>query len=111
MRKIVTIKNPNSEIKRLMLYTNKNETYLFWFKNIQDSPSDWDEWYESEYDAMERCKQDFNINISDWEIISDPYIHCQHDWINPVRLKSNKDGIKISWKFEKLIDGKWIEFD
>jgi hypothetical protein len=29
MRKIVSLNNPDNEIKRLMLYTNNNETYLF----------------------------------------------------------------------------------
>jgi hypothetical protein len=111
MRKIVSLNNPDNEIKRLMLYTNNNETYLFWFKTLCDSSSDWDEWYEWEIDAIERCIKDFKINPSDWEIIPDPYEDCQDDWINPVRLKSNKDGIKISWKFEKLINGKWIDFE
>ncbi len=56
MRKIVNLSKPADGIKRLMIYNDKYGTCLLGFKKIKDCGSDWDEWYESEKDAMKSCE-------------------------------------------------------
>ena len=56
MRKIVDLQNPKNEIKRLMIFNDEYGTYLFGFKKLIDSSAEWDEFYESELDAIENCE-------------------------------------------------------
>ena len=92
-----------------MIYESEDGVYLFGYDTESDSSSLWDEWYETVEDALESCKTEYNIENSDWQEIDDPLENCQHDWIEPVRIKGRDIG-KPEWgKFEKLVDNEWIE--
>src|SRR5690606_11972755 len=110
MRKIATLQNSKNEIKRLMIYNDEYGTYLFGFKKLTDCSAEWDIFYESESEAMEICEDEYGIAQSDWNEIPNPERFCQHDWISPVRIKGREKGNPEYGKFEKFVDGEWIEF-
>jgi len=110
MRRIVNLTEPKDDIIRLMISNDEFGVYLFGYKKLEDCGSAFDEWYESENDALESCESEYGINKSDWTDIQNPKPTCQHDWINPVRIKGRESGNPEFGKLEKLIGGKWIEF-
>ncbi len=42
----------------------------------------------------------YGIMAKDWTNIADPMPDCQHDWINPTRVKRDADGNKLWGQFE-----------
>ena len=109
MRKIVNLNNPKNGIVRLMIFNDEYGSYLFGYKKLEDCGGEWNEWYESENDAMESCFIEYGIKKTDWTKIPNPKPYCQHDWINPVRVKGRENGNPEFGKLEKLINGKWVE--
>lgn len=110
MRKIVNLIEPKNGIVRLTIHNIENGTYLFGYRKLEDCSSEFDEWYESEIEALESCENEYGIKISDWNEIPNPEENCQQDWINPVRVKSRQNGVPEFGIFEKKIDGNWIDF-
>lgn len=110
MRKIVNLIEPKNGIVRLMIHNDESGTYLFGFKKFEDCSSEFDEWFESEIDALESCESEYGINIKKWNEIPNPEENCQQDWINPVRIKGRECGNPEFGKLEKKMNGKWIEF-
>ena len=108
MRLNANQKKPKKDIVRLMIYNDEFGTYLFGYKKMEDCNSEFDEWFETEKDALETCESKYEIKETEWNKIPNPEINCQHDWINPVRIKKNKLGKPVFGKFEKLINGKWV---
>ena len=111
MRKTVNLTNPKDGIIRLMIFNDELGTFLFGYKKLADCGAEWDEWYETENDALESCESEYGINKSDWTDIQNPEPNCQHDWINPVRIKGRENGNPEFGKLEKKMNGKWIEFN
>ena len=111
MRKIINLTEINSEIVRLMIYNDENGTYLFGYDKLEDSDAVFDQWYESENEALEVCLVEYKIDKTLWIEIPNPMENCQHDWINPVRIKGRENGNPQFGKLEKWIDGKWIDID
>lgn len=111
MRKIVNLTKPKDGIVRLMIFNDDYGTYLFGYKKTEDCGAEWDEWYETENDAMESCETEYGINKADWTEIPNPKPNCQHDWINPVRVKGRDNEKPEFGKLEKLINGKWTDFE
>ncbi len=109
MRKIATLKEKVDEIVRLMIYSDNEGAYLFGFKKNEDCSSEFDYWFESEEEAIESCKIEYGVSQSDWTIISNPKPYCQHDRIDPVRVKDREQGKPVFGQLEKLVDGEWIE--
>ncbi len=110
MRKIATIKNPKSEIKRLMLYETKPEgVYLFGFSKIEDSACDFDYLQDDLETVYEMAEEEYEVKEEDWNEINDPIEGCQDDWIKPVRVKG-RNIEKPEWgSFEVLENGVWKE--
>ena len=109
MRKIANLKSPKKGIVRLMIHNDTHETYLFGFKNLMDCGAEWDEWYESETDAMDAGLEGYGVESSEWTEIPNPEPNCQHDWINPVRIQGRADGKPEHGKLEKYVHGEWVE--
>lgn len=108
MRLIANIKHFESDVKRLMIYDSEDGVYLFGYDKEADSNAIWDNWFEKvEYEI--EASHDYGIEQNDWKEISDPLEGCQHDWIEPVRVKGRNIG-KPDWgKLEKLVNGEWVE--
>lgn len=98
MRKIVDIFYPKDETVRLLIFSNKDTTYLFGYFQKQDSIADWDEIFEEEIDALNYCKQEFDVGINEWIQIKDPFSNQSIDVIYSNTLKklySNNKSLKI----------------
>ena len=111
MRKIVNLTKPKDGIVRLMIFNDDYGTYLFGFKKNEDCGAEWDEWYETENDALESVLKEYGVKKSEWNEIPNPEPNCQHDWISPVRIKGRENGQSEFGKLEKLVNGKWTEFE
>ncbi|MEK6152567.1 hypothetical protein WIW50_04880 [Flavobacteriaceae bacterium 3-367] len=82
MRKTVNLTKPKNGIVRLMIYNGEFGTYLFGFEKLEDCDAEWDEWYESEKDAIKSCELEYGIESGTWTEIPNPEVNCQHDRIN-----------------------------
>jgi hypothetical protein len=102
MRKIATIRQPIDDIRRVMLSAADEGAYLFLYRNVEDGPCEFDEWYESIDAAEEAATKRFALLREDWIAISDPPAGAQHDWIRPTRLKRDKNGKAILGKYEPM---------
>ena len=109
MRKIVNLTKNKDGIVRLIIFNDDYGTYLFGYKKIEDCGAEWDEWYETENDAMESCLMEYGVNKFDWNDIPNPEPNCQQDWINPVRVKGREKGNPEFGILEKRVNGEWIE--
>lgn len=109
MRRIGNLSRPKDGTIRLMIYSDTSGTYLFGYGNSEDSGASWDQWFESENDALEYSEAEYDMKANNWTEIPNPDPNCQHDWINPVRIKGRENGNPEFGKLEKKIDGKWIE--
>ncbi|WP_338812202.1 hypothetical protein V9L05_12400 [Bernardetia sp. Wsw4-3y2] len=111
MRKVANLPNPTNDIVRLMIYESEDGIYLFGYKKVEDCGGEWDEMYRSVEDCIYSCESQYGVKAEDWFNISDPKPYCQHDWINPVRVKGREIGKPQFGTLEKLINGKWVEFN
>ena len=104
MRLTANIKQSDSEIKRLMIYDSDDGVYLYGYDKENDCSALWDYWFESIDDAIGSGYDDYGVERTDWEQISDPMENCQHDWIEPVRVKGRDRGNPEWGLFEKLVN-------
>ncbi|MBD3277382.1 MAG: hypothetical protein GF388_03695 [Candidatus Aegiribacteria sp.] len=111
MRYIAESSINKSRVKRLMLYEHEDGVYLFEYDILHDGPSTGDFWFENLKTAFETCRREYGVELDQWQEIPDPLEHCQHDWIEPVRIAGRAEG-KPRWgRYEKLIDGEWVELN
>lgn len=92
MRWIANINEPDSDLKRLMIYEYDGGAYLFGYDFAEDCDADWDEWYPDTKEARLVCSHEHGVPETEWTEIADPLPHCQHDWIKPVRVKGANKG-------------------
>lgn len=104
MRKIADLKVPQNQIVRVMIFDEGTGVYLFLYDKREDGPCVADHWLESVVDAEAACVEDFGIDEANWTYIPDPVSDCQHDWINPTRIKRDADGNKLWGQFEPATD-------
>ena len=94
-----------------MLFVSSEGVYLYLYNVTNDVPSFADYYFDAIDEAEEICFKDYNIKRSDWININEPEAYCQHDIISPVRIKGRELG-KPQWgKFEKLVNGKWVDYE
>ncbi|MCR9252850.1 MAG: hypothetical protein NXI20_20675 [bacterium] len=108
LRFICDIDPPDGDIVRLMIFQSHEGTYLFGYNSKQDSSAIWDLHFNDIEDAFESAT-DYGVVKSQWTEIPDPLPNCQHDWINPIRVKGRNLGSPQWGKLEKLINGEWID--
>lgn len=87
----------------------KNGVYLFLHDMICDGSLLGDYWFENSEAAFGSCKEDYGVDHGAWEQIPDQLEHCQQDWIELVRVVGRITKNPKWGRFEKLVDGKWIE--
>ena len=100
MRKIANIKHPKDAIKRLMVYSCDEGVLVFLFDKECDAACVSDEWYSTVAEAEGFCEHCYNISSSDWELIDDPKLQCQHDWIAPTKVRRDENGKPLWGQFE-----------
>ncbi|WP_152004713.1 hypothetical protein [Desulfoluna spongiiphila] len=84
---------------------------MFEYDIIEDGPSLGDYWFENLEIAFESCKEDYGIDQDEWKTIPDPLEHCQQDWIEPIRVVGRSIDDPQWGRFEKLVNGKWLEIN
>ena len=123
MRKTANLTEKKDGIIRVMIYNDEYGTYLFGFKKLEDCSAEWDEWYETEKDAIESCEEEYGIKKNDWTEIPNPEPNCQHDRIKPYSLPildyntlnitkqklSELGETELLNKIERILKGKPIE--
>ncbi|MDJ1505411.1 hypothetical protein [Xanthocytophaga agilis] len=108
MRRVAQVQN-HSRIKRVMVYRDEDGFYLFFYDKAEDCSSFEDRYYSTIEDIYDFCEQQYNIKEKGWQDIADPEPDCQHDWITPVRIKDRIIG-KPQWgRYEKLVNGVWVD--
>ena len=108
MRLIANIKN-NENLKRAMLFLDKNGCYLFLYDKGEDCACVEDLFFSSIEQAKNYCKEHYGIELNLWGEIPDALEFCQSDWIFPVRVKGREKGLPKWGKFEKFENGAWID--
>lgn len=93
-----------------MLYLEESGVYLFYYNTETDASCVRDDWFEDIKSAYEYTAKVFSIPQNDWEVIPDPLPDCQQDFINPVRVKGRDIGSPEWGFFEKLVNGKWVDY-
>ena len=62
-----------------MIYDSGDQgVYLFFYRSLDEGPSDADYWYE-QIDEAERHAAEFGITPADWQKLPDPPPGCQDD--------------------------------
>ena len=110
MRKVARTRY-HPHIRQLILYQNVDGVYLFPCTSLNDGFANADQWYENLESAESVCCSEYGILGEDWNNISDPLEHCQHDWIEPVRIVGRDRGNPQWDRLEKLVDGVWKEIE
>ena len=111
MRLTADVLNNSDGIKRLMIYASEDGVYFFGFDKLPDGGGLFDEWYETIADAKASASEAYQVPPDSWFQIADPMEHCQHDWIQPVRIKGRDTGNPKWGKYERLVNGAWEDFD
>jgi hypothetical protein len=108
MRKVSDVfKNKKQAIRLMIFQPDEGDIYLFGYLKEQDGPADWDKHFQDLEQAYAFSAEEFGVERLDWQIIPDPMEGCQHDWINPVRIKGMADGKPLWGVFEALENGAW----
>ncbi len=87
MRKIANLKEEKDGIVRVMIFTDNFGTYIFGYKKLEDCSAEWDEWYQTESEAIKSCEEEYGIKNSNWVEIENPKPNCYHDRINPIEIE------------------------
>lgn len=107
MRKVAFTKGHNS-VKKVMLYDCPDGVYVFGYDCLQDTSSISDFLHETVEDAEDFCRDEYNLESSNWVLISDPLDNCQHDFILPTRVKGKDNGNPEWGHFQILMDDRWV---
>ena len=99
----------NPEVKRLMVYSGSEGSYLFSYSFEEDGGCSGDWWFPSIEDAFATATERYHVQRSDWHTIPDPLADCQHDWIAPARIPGRESGNPQWGKLEVLKDGIWVQ--
>jgi hypothetical protein len=108
MRKVAKTRH-HLQIRQVILYQDTEGVYLFPCTSLEDGFANGDHWYESLESAEAACQSEYGILREDWQSIPDPLEHCQHDWIQPVRVLGRDQGTPKWGRLERLVEGQWQE--
>lgn len=61
--------------------------------------------------ALAYLEDRWGITDSAWQVVPDQLPGCQDDWIGPVRIHQEEDGGKVFHRWQRLVDGEWVEFE
>lgn len=100
MRKTAPIRRLTDQAKRVMIFDSGEGVYLFLYTSEQDGPCTADHWFKTVEEAEQSCADEFGIASTDWQPIPDPLPGCQHDWIQPTRVKRDSAGKPLYGQFE-----------
>lgn len=108
MRK-VTFTSGQDTIRKVMLYECSDGVFVFGYDCLQDTSSISDYLQDTVEDAEDFCKDEYNIDSSNWIVIADPLENCQHDFIMPTKVKGKENGNPEWGHFQTLVDNRWVD--
>jgi hypothetical protein len=105
-------------IQRLMLTTKPqsgpyppNVVALFgYMAKDADGPSVMGSLYDDAETALNYVQDLWGVERSHWRTVADQVPGCEDDWLAPVRIFQDEDGVQISGRWQQLVDGCWVEF-
>jgi len=96
-------------IRKVMLYECSDGVYVFGYDCLQDTSSISDYLQDTVEDAEDFCKDEYNIDSSNWIVIADPLENCQHDFIMPTKVKGKENGNPVWGHFQTFVDNRWVD--
>lgn len=100
--------NDKDMVYKIMVHKMKDCTLVYLYCSRDAIMSSFDLYYCNLEDALEEWQE--KIDAEGWHIIQDPLPDCQHDCIEPIRVKGRNTGNPKWGKYEILVNGKWIDF-
>jgi hypothetical protein len=61
--------------------------------------------------ALDYLREHWGIGEDGWQVVPDQRRGCQDDWIGPVRIYRDEEGAKVLHRWQRLVDGEWVEFE
>jgi hypothetical protein len=55
--------------------------------------------------------EDLGMTDLTWQEVPDQLPGCQDDWLGPVRIYRDESGAKGFHRWQRLVDGEWVEFE
>ena len=95
---------------KCVILSSDGGVYLYLSSSADDVGCFADEWYESVDDATAACLERFGVAEAMWQDVPDPEPGCQHDWIEPVRVRGRAEGHTEWGVLERRVNGEWIKF-
>jgi hypothetical protein len=76
----------------------------------EDGPSMSATAYPTVQDALEDLEE-LGLTGLQWQEFPDQLPGCQDDWLGPVRIYRDESGAKVFHRWQRLVDGEWVEFE
>jgi hypothetical protein len=76
----------------------------------EDGPSISATAYPTVEDALAGL-EDLGLTGLEWRECPDQLPGCQDDWLGPVRIYRDESGAKVFHRWQRRVDGQWIEFE
>ena len=123
MRKVAAVpvaKAQHTGITRMMLVTNPqphpyrdpNGVIVFAYMGEETDGPSFTAWpFENADGALAYLRDRWDIVDSAWQLVADQLPGCQDDWIGPARVYQDEDGGKVFHRWQRLVDGEWVEFE
>jgi hypothetical protein len=114
--------NPELEspAKRLIIATNPQSVsyypegwvilFIGYCAEGEDRPSMGGSAYPTVEDVLADL-EDLEITGLTWQEFPDQLPGCQDDWLGPVRIYRDESGTKVFHRWQRLVDGEWVEFE
>lgn len=123
MRKVANL-SPDvceqSGFERLMIVTNPQPGWVdpgcgvlfaYFGSDGRDKPA-YMRWPFDDFEyAVEYTRETWGVQVAAWREVPDQMPGCLDDWIAPVRLSRIRDGKQWVNRWERFVDGGWIQFE
>lgn len=88
MRKYSFVNKKETKIKKVMLFSEVEWTYVFEYDTIDDKHCIGDCWFETLDEALQYSNERYWISDNDWVSIGNPKDWCFHDIIKDLKMNS-----------------------
>lgn len=85
-------------------------TFAGYYAEGEDGPS-MGGWWSDTVEEAKAVIQEYSEEPLEWQEIPDQIPGCQDDWIGPVRIYRDESGAKVFHRWQRLVDGQWVEFE
>jgi hypothetical protein len=105
-KRVIIVRNPKS----VQFIPDECALAFFgYYSEGEDGPSSGGEAYPTVECAM-AALQEFTDEPLKWLEIPDQVPGCEDGWIGAVRIYRNESGAKVYHRWQRLVEGQWVEF-